>query len=513
MNQLTCSVLFAFSVSAMAAACTRAPEPITCADLTRWGGEDVSVVSAEALAASPELPGHCKVTGTIDDEIKFELLLPEAWNGKFLMGGGGGFVGSVQNEVQSDFATAGGTALDRGYATVGTDTGHEGSAIDASWALDAPEREENFAHRAVHRTAEIAKAIIGDYYAGEIGYSYFFGCSRGGGQALISAQRYPADFDGVIAGAPAMDWSGLATANVYAQQAIFPDADDLSTPVITAENRALLGRALLASCDGIDGLGDGIIDDPRNCPFDPADLLRCAAGAPGPDCLTEAQLTAVQAVYGGPEVDGEQLHPGFPFGGENDEGGWDRWLTARPGSTDAVPNLGYAFGTQIYKYLVYDDPDWDYSTYDFSNWHEDTAAAATLLNSTDPDLSAFRDAGGKLLLWHGWSDVALTAFESIEYYEKVENADPSLRDYFRLFMMPGVLHCAGGPGPDRIDWIAALEAWVERGESPEQLLAAKRDADGNTMLTRPLCSYPRVARWDGQGDPNDASSFSCVAPE
>lgn len=453
-----------------------------------------------------EVP-HCRVTGVIDSSIRFELLMPDAWNGKFMMGGGGGFVGSVQNQAQ-DGLSAGPTPLERGYATAGTDTGHTGSPIDASWALGDPEAQEDFAHRAVHRTAEVSKAVIAEHYGTAIEHSYFLGCSRGGGQAMISAQRYPEDFDGLVAAAPALDWPGIAAGFIQNQQHVFPDPSDLSSPVITPANRSLLAEALAASCDADDGVADGVLNDPRSCTFDPAALPRCTAG-PADDCLTERQLEAIEAIYSGPRVNGEPVHPGFPFGGEADGGGWDLWVTGPPppGLPPDVPNLHFAFGTGLLEYFVYEDPDWSYAGYTFDDFHEWAEPLASLLNATDPELSALRDRGGKVILWHGWSDAALTAFDSIEYYQSVEQRDAAVRDYFRMFLLPGVGHCGDGPGPDRVDWIGAIERWVEDGEEPDRLTAL--DSEDDTVMTRPLCPYPQTAVYDGSGNPNEAQSFTC----
>ena len=452
---------------------------------------------------------HCKVVGVIDSTINFELLMPDDWNGKFLMGGGGGFVGSVQNQAQ-DGLSAGMTPLERGYATAGTDTGHTGSGIDASWALNDADAKEHFAHSAVHRTAEVSQAIVANYYGNSIDYSYFLGCSRGGGQAMISAQRYPEDFDGIIAGAPALDWPGIASGFIRNQQFVFPDPDDLASSVITSENRRLLADALRNSCDLIDGVADGVMTDPRTCSFDPVDLPRCEAG-PEAECVTDTQLAAIQAIYTGPTVNGVQLHPGFPFGGEMDPGGWDAWITqaSPPALPPGTPNLHYAFGTEFAKYFVHSDPGWSYADYTFSNWREQTESLAALLNATDPDLSAFRDTGGKLILWHGWSDSALTALRSIDYFDSVEQQDPGAAEYLRMYLMPGVGHCSGGPGPDRVDWITAIEAWVEDGNAPKQVIASKIDEQDNVSMERPLCPYPQAATYDGDGDPNMAESFSC----
>jgi feruloyl esterase len=485
-------------------------KPLDCATIGSWSSDGVRVDSAEAVAASEELPVHCKVAGTIGTEVHFELLLPvhEDWNSRFVMGGGGGFVGSVQNMAMAPLPR--GNALERGFATVGTDTGHTGTGIDASWALENEEREIDFGYRAVHRTTEVAKAIIQDYYAREIDNSYFIGCSRGGGQAMIEAQRFPDDYHGIVAMAPAYSWPRLAAGLLQNEQKVYPDASDLSSPVITAENRALLEREILGRCDASDGVKDGFLNDPRLCDFDPAELL--CEGSPSADCLTAPQLEAVRTIYSGPTIDGAKVFAGFPFGSENELGGWDRWITGGENATaPGVPNLQWAFGTEIYKYLILDDPDFDYTSYDFANWHSDVAVTDERLSAIDTDLMDLRDAGGKLLFWHGWSDPALTALGMIDYYEAVEAADPDVRDYSRLFLAPGVLHCAGGPGPDRVDLLSAIVDWVEQGIAPERLVASKLDSAGATVMTRPLCPYPEIAVYNGEADANDASSFRCSA--
>ncbi|MEO8467596.1 MAG: tannase/feruloyl esterase family alpha/beta hydrolase [Gammaproteobacteria bacterium] len=456
---------------------------------------------------------HCKVTGTIDGSIGFELLLPNAWNGKFLMGGGGGFVGNVQNQAQ-DGLSAGPTPLERGYATVGTDTGHTALLTDASWARNDPEARENFAHRAVHRTTEVSKAIAASYYKHAVDRSYFFGCSRGGGQAMVEAQRYPDDFDGIIAGAPVLDWVGAMGAFVRNQQAIFPDPTHLESPVITADNRNLLATALKNTCDAQDGVADGILDDPLSCKFDPASLPRCAAG-PSAECVTDAQLAAINQVYSGLTIGGEHVYPGFPLGGENVPGNWDLWITQTnpPALGPNVPNLHYAFGTQFVKNFVFGDANWSYAGYDFADWPARTAELATLLNATDANLSRFAGHGGRLILWHGWSDPALPATRSVDYYNAVATQNPLVRLSARMFLLPGVAHCSGGLGPDRADWLTTLEQWVEKGVAPDQVVMTKNDAQGKTVMQRPACAYPLAAVYTGGGDPNVAASYTCVGPQ
>ena len=496
---------------AVAAACA-APAAVPanpCAGLTALELVDLRIGSAEHLPETEGLPAHCRVTGVIETEINFELLLPDDWNGRFLMGGGGGFVGSVQNQARSLYAH-GGSPLQRGYATAGTDTGHTGNGIEAGWALDHPERQENFGHRAVHLTAETAKSIIAHYYARPADYAYFVGCSRGGGQAMMESQRYPDDFDGIVAAAPAYDWTGITAGFVQNQQAIYPDGD-LDAPVLSAATLELLGSSILAACDADDGVEDGMLAEPRRCGFDPADLPRCTGDRPSADCVTAAQLAAIRTVYGGPTSNGEPIYHGFNYGGEREAGGWDAWVVgAAQRRAPGIPNAQYGFGTELFKYFVFGDPDWDYTRYDFATWKDDVAETAAILNATDTDLSRFRDGGGRIIYWTGWSDLALAPLGTIDYYERLEAGDPSALDYARLYMLPGVLHCAGGPGPDRVDWVEAIRTWVEDGRAPERLLAAKLGEDGNVTMTRPVCPYPQVAVYDGSGDPHDHASFACA---
>ncbi len=483
----------------------------SCADLAALDLIDLRIDDAESVEATDATPAHCRVTGVIETEINFELLLPEpdAWTGRFLMGGGGGFVGSVQNQARGLYAHGGGP-LERGYATIGTDTGHTGNGIEASWALHHPERQENFGHRAVHLTAEAAKSIIGHYYDRGPDYSYFVGCSRGGGQAMMESQRYPNDFDGIVAAAPAYHWTGIAAGFVQNQQAIYPTGD-LDSPVLTPDTLELLGSSILAACDDADGVADGVINDPRRCGFKPSDLPRCADDEAAAGCVTAAQLAAIERVYEGPTSNGGPIYRGFNYGGENDRGGWDSWVVASESRRAAgVPNAQYGFGTELFKYFVFSDPEWDYTEYDFSTWAEDTAPTAAILNATSTDLSAFRDRDGKIIYWTGWSDLALAPEGTIDYYERLEADDASARDYARLYMLPGVLHCSRGPGPDRVDWVEAIRAWVEEDRAPERLVASKLDPEGHEMLTRPVCPYPQVAEYDGSGDVNDEKSFRCV---
>ena len=455
-------------------------------------------------SSRPTVP-HCRVEGVIGTEIRFEVLLPDDWNGKFLMGGGGGFVGSL--------GTQGRFSVNRGYATAATDTGHQGPGIRADWALGHPERRVNYGYLGVHRTVEVAKAIIRLHYGRAAERSYFFGCSNGGRQAMMSAQRFPRDFDGIVAGAPAHDFSGVLAAFAYNMQRIFPDPANLAEPVISAQNRQLLESEILRRCDGLDGVKDGYLNDPRDCGFKLSDLPLCPGSEPADHCLTLRQREAIAAVYDGPRNADGQIYPGFPFGGESAEGAWQGWITGpSPRLMEAFgePSSQFGFATQGFKYLVFQDPEFDYSRYDFDDYGRDAAHLTGFLDATDTDLSGLKQAGGKLLLWHGWSDAALTAHASIDYFEEAERRDPSVRDYFRFYLMPGVFHCAGGPGPDRVDWLGALERWVEQGQAPGALTASKVEG-GRVTARRPLCVYPDRAVYLG-GDPSDESSFECRSP-
>jgi feruloyl esterase len=461
------------------------------------------------------------VAGVIGTETNFELLLPDDWNGKFVMGGGGGFVGSVMNTALM-FGP-----LQAGYATVGTDTGHQGHPLDASWALNNLERLVSFGHQAVHRTAVTAKALITGYYDAEISRSYFTGCSRGGGQGFMEAQRYPEDFDGIVAGSPAHDWTGVAVRAVQISAAMFPDPSDLQEAVVGPAEQRLIESSYLEACDALDGIEDGILNDPRQCTFDVGTLL--CEGEESDRCLSAEQLAAVRVVYDGPEdSQGRPLADGFPFGGETAPGGWSRWLTGGlaylgdledfqtgvdmgPFEAPVEPNAYFGFGNGIMRYFVYNDPDWSYVGYDWDDFEKDAERVAQTLNATNPDLSAFRERGGKLLIYNGWSDNAQTNHTFIDYYEEVLAHDGTAADDVRMFLMPGVEHCIGGPGPSWVNFLEEIDTWVESGDAPDQIVAHWLDENLQPAGSRTVCAYPEVAQYDG-GDTRDASSFRCVAP-
>jgi feruloyl esterase len=463
------------------------------------------------------------VAGVIGTETNFDLLLPTDWNGKFVMGGGGGFVGSVINTA------LGYGVLQKGYATVGTDTGHQGHPLDATWALNNLERIVSFGHQSVHRTAVTAKALIADHYNRDSARNLFFGCSRGGGQALMEAQRYPEDFDGIVAGAPAYNWTHeLGGRNASINQVMYPDPADLTVATFTPEAHAVLGEAVLAQCDLLDGIEDGILNDPLVCEIDVDELL-CSDGQ-NEACLTPAQVAAAKRVYGGFVVGGETVWPGYPKGAEIGASGWSRWITggrdvaeegefqqgvadASPFQAPETPSAHFAFGNGVMRYLVFHDPEWDYSTYEISTFHSDVAAVAPTLNATDPDIDAFRERGGKLLMFTGWRDMALTPLGTIEYYEDVLARDASAAGDVRLIMLPGMDHCIGGPGASFVNWVDEIDRWLETGQAPERVTADWISDKMQPEGSRPACAYPNVVAYDGSGDTRDASNFTCGGGE
>jgi feruloyl esterase len=470
-------------------------------DLRNLRLPDVAIELAKQVSPdrqkNPSGAAYLEVEGRIGGNIRFELLLPETWNGSFTMGGGGGFVGTVQNSARG--------SVNRGYATVGTDTGHQWQQGHmAGWAYNNLEAQLNFGYLAVHRTAEVAKAIVRAYYGKEPAYSYFLGCSRGGGQAMMEAQRYPNDFDGIVAGAPAFNWTGFAATMVAIAKALYPDPNHLESTVLNKDALQRLQAAIIEQCDAQDGLKDGVIQDPASVRFD----LSKVSG------ITDDQRRAIEAIYQGARNARGLIGPGYPRGAECDPDQWIAWLVGPVPpmiASDHVPDLTFAFGTQVFKYLIFNNPDWDYSTYDFSNFEKDSRLAASFLNATNPDLDAFKNRKGKLVLWHGWADPALPAQATADYYHQVKVHDPKAGDYCRLFLIPGCLHCGGGPGAADVDWLSVISDWVERDKAPDKLVAAKRE-QGKVVMTRPLFPYPQYAVYKGTGDPSSADNFVIKSP-
>jgi len=469
------------------------------------------------------MPAFCRVQGVIqpsnDSHIEFEVWLPASgWNGKFEGVGNGGFAGSINYAALAQAVIA-------GYATSSTDTGHKGGGTDAMWALGHPEKIVDYGYRAIHETSEKSKAVVRAFYGEGPQHSYFSGCSNGGRQALMEAQRYAADYDGLIAGAPSANFTRIAAGFTWDEQSL--EADPAS--YIPANKFPAIEKAALAKCDALDGVNDGVIDDPRKCHFDPAILL--CKGTESAACLTEPQIAALKKIYSGPRNSrGEQVYPGFQPGGEsgaNPTLGWAPWFSG-PGPSKS---LQYAFATQADAYMIYQNAALDYRTVNFDKdlkTGEDAMGAR--LNAIDPNLKALKDRGGKLILYHGWSDPALPPTATVNYYENVvaKMGQKETASFVRLYMVPGMSHCALGPGPSSFgagpergadpdfSMFAALERWVEKGAAPDKIIATKYKRGGNptsgVARTRPLCPYPQVARYTGSGSANEAANFACKLP-
>jgi feruloyl esterase len=477
---------------------------------------------AEQVALYKQLPAFCRVkieaTPTPDSKIQIEVWLPAAnWNRRLQGIGNGGFAGEIDFEGMA-------RALDSNAATAGTDTGHFAAGIDASWALHHPEKITDYGWRGIHQMTEQAKAIIASYYGSPVQHSYFTACSDGGREALMEAQRFPTDYDGILAGAPAYNWTTLLTGAAIAMQTLLSD----SASYIPAAQVPLIHRAIVKQCDKQDGLKDSLIADPPACHFDAA-TVACKTGH-SQRCLTPAQVTALNTLLSERRVSDTTIFPVLPAGGELDPNGWPSWITGQERGKSAFAGFGYGY----FANMVYSDPKWDFHTFDpvagLAAAREKTSEA---LDATNPDLSAFRQRGGKLILYHGWADGAISPLFSIHYYEQVQQklGKDETSNFTRLYLMPGVKHCSDGPGPDSIGaWglpsmkesdgshnvIHALEDWVEDGKAPEAIIATKyaelpnhQDNPHRVVMTRPLCPYPQQAHYKGTGSNKDAASFVC----
>jgi feruloyl esterase len=477
----------------------------TCESLATLALPNTTITMAQSVAAGAfsapgarggrgngmaDLPAFCRVAATLtptsDSDIKVEVWLPTTnWNGKFQAVGNGAWNGAIGYAAMAD-------ALRRGYATSSTDTGHAGGS--ASFALGHPEKLIDFAYRSEHEMTVKAKAIVNAFYGSAPKYSYWNGCSAGGRQALKEAQMFPADFDGIIAGSPGLDWSGRSAQAVKVAQALQHEEARLS-PV----KQQALHAAVLQACDALDGLKDGLIENPVACRFDPK-VLECHGGD-GPDCLTPAQVATARLLYA-PTVNAKTKREvaGLPYGTEANwsDLGWSP--SAR------------ATGLDHYRFVVFKDPAWEIDRFnpdtDIPRIFEGESAA---LNASDPNLKPFFDHGGKLLQYHGWSDPQISALNSVEYFKRVVAAlggAATVQGSYRLFMAPGMAHCGGGEGPNDFDKLVPLERWVETGKAPDSIVAS-HSTEGKVERTRPLCPYPQTAHFKGNASIDEAASFVC----
>lgn len=489
---------------------------IQCSEALNIQIPDTTIESAVQVKASGSVPTYCKVEGCVqtkgvsgepDNRVNFIVGLPIAWNGKFYFQGIGWLAGSIP---PIDFGLA------RGYASAATDTGHQADPLDADWAYNNRTKEIDFGYRAIHVVTIAGKAIASAFYGKEPAFSYFNGCSNGGRQGLIEADRYPADFDGIVAGSPVTDHMGFTMAFNWNARTLLSSRDHF----IPKSKLQLIADATLESCDNKDGLSDGLISNPAACDFDPASL-QCKEGD-GPDCLSAGQVESLRKIYAGPATSkGRQLYPGIPKGHEN-AGGWEPWIVSFEESpilqTDgtllfAGQQYGFAMQEGILRYLSFprDNPDYDWRSFNFDKDFHQMAEMASILN-VGANLSSFRNRGGKMIMYHGCSDTCLSPFHTIDYFKQVQRetgGEERTSDFLRFYLVPGMLHCAGGPGPNVFDAFGALEGWVEGGNAPGSMIAS----GGTPNRTRPLCPYPQIAVFNKAcGNIDSAACFQCREP-
>ena len=481
------------SLALSSATITRAQAVDAGAFAPPTAGDDAASPAAAARPLNAPR-AFCRVAATlkpsIDSDIKIEIWMPVAnWNGKFQAVGNGAFNGTIGYAAMM-------TALGRGYAAASTDTGHVGGS--ASFALGHPEKVVDFGWRAVHEMSVVSKQIIAAYYDGGPRLSYFNGCSAGGRQGMKEAQRFPADFDGIIAGAPGLDWTGRAAQAVQVTQALQKDPAASLSPAQTK----LVHAAVLQACDLLDGVKDGVVDDPKRCAFDPG-VLQCKS-TEAASCLTPAQVNTARMLYS-PRVNPQTkrelagLLPGSELGWT--DMGWS--ASAR------------ATGLDQFRFIVFKDPRWDVDKFNFDRdiVRADETDEGTI-NALDPNLKPFIDRGGRLIQYHGWSDPQISPGNSVQYYQRVAEAlggASKVQGAYRLFLAPGMAHCGGGDGPNTFDMVTALEQWVEQRKAPDQLIAS-HSTGGVVDRTRPLCPYPQIAAYTGSGSTNEAANFVCKVP-
>ena len=492
--------LMLLTVGLSAAALAAAP----CDQLASAKLKNTTITSAQSVAAGAftpsngkgnaafrDLPAFCRVAATLtpvpDSEIKIEVWMPASgWNNNLQSVGNGAWAGAIGYPAMA-------TALSVGYATASTDTGHTGN--NAAFIEGHPEKLTDFAYRAVHEMTLAAKAIVAAHYGSAPKLSFWNGCSTGGRQALAEAQRFPEDYDGIIAGAPANYVTRLQGAQVWVSQ--ITNRSDAG--YIPSEKYPALHAAALQACDNLDGVKDGVIEDPERCKFDPGILL-CKRDDTA-TCLTAPQVDVARLIYGGMKspATGKQLFPGLEPGSET---GWNTLSARQP--------MGLA--DDVYKLLVHQNPNWSYKTFNpDTDVEKAEKTIGTLMNSVDADLRPFFRHNGKLLMYHGWADPGIMPRSSVNYYTSVLEKISDAKNSIRLFMVPGMGHCRGGDGTDTFDAMSILKQWVETNQAPGQI-PASRIREGKVDRTRPLCAYPAVAKYKGTGSTDEASNFTCALP-
>jgi feruloyl esterase len=525
----TSIVVVVFATLAVPTLGLAAPEPTTvdatagsaCAALGTMSFADLpdaptQVTAAKLVVPDGRVPAYCRVAGYVAPSVGFELRLPAVgWNGKFAHIGCGGFCGSI-------FAGACDSLLARGYACIATDMGHRSTALDGKWAYDNPQAKLDFAYRATHVATVAGKAITQAFFGKAASRSYFLGCSTGGRQGLVEAQRFPTDFDGIVSGAPVISELGDGMALLWnVRAALGPDGH----PLLTPEDVRRVHAAAVARCDRDDGVADGLIGDPRACRFDPAEL-RCTAGKTG-DCLSAAQVEAVRKIYAGPvNSRGQALYTGGALPGSE-----LNWIGPYV-PADAGGSIYAGFMSELFRYMAFipdPGPSWKPADFDWDRDPPRLAMMESLYSGSNPDLRRFKAAGGKLIVYQGWADQSVLPLNIIDYYETAERTmggRAPTQEFLRLFMIPGMNHCYGGEGAYTIDYLSGLEAWVERGEAPDALRSVHPKTESplgvtwgaalpgaeDTLFSRPAYPYPLQPRYLGKGDPRDAESYLPQGP-
>jgi feruloyl esterase len=517
------SLVMTLAILAGAATTTAgAAEGTACQELTQLKLADTRIIAAEMIKPAPKwsvpdslftrmipirsavMVPFCRVSAVIEKEIKVEVWLPRDWNQRFQGVGNGGLSGSLNYPAMA-------TAVNAHFASASTDTGHvtDRDAFQTDWIAGHRDRVIDFGYRAHHLMAEKAKAIVAAFYGAGASRNYFSGCSSGGWQGLTEAQRYPADYDGILAGAPAINYLGAATRGmVLAQVAAKAPEGNLD-----AAASKLLVQASTAKCDAQDGLKDDLISEPLKCRFDPAELL-CKAGQTQ-GCLNAAQVERAKLVYGPHKsAGGLRLYPGPTWGtpaffGAPPTAARAPAATRAPAAAPAQDPL-----SAMVEAVTGKPPSWTLSTYDPDrDFTRLVHVLGPILNSTDPNLKAFKARGGKLILYHGWSDPGLSPYNTLDYLTSVVHrlGQSEVDAFVRTYFAPGMFHCGGGTGPNVFDAIPPLVAWVEQGEAPREIVATQPGPEGTVLRTRPLCPYPLVARYKGSGSVDNARSFECGA--
>ena len=474
-----------------------------CPALHNLTGYDLSVITADALPATAGTPEFCRLLLQAQPEIRIEVSLPKNWNRRLYMFGNGGYAGeSLEAAGRVAHRNA---ALRLGFAVTQTNTGHDAVREPLATFTVNQQKLLDYAFRSLHVTAETAKRAAEAYYGRRPERSYYNGCSTGGRQGLILAQRYPEDFDGIIVGAPALDHAGIRLRSISTYQ-------EVTKAPIPVSKLKLLADRVYARCDEKDGLKDGLISDPRQCDFQASRDLPVCAGADASDCFTPAQVKTLETIYADLVLNGKRVAPGVPAGAEiagpNGRSGWDGWIVREGELSQSA-----LYAESGVRYMVFPKPD---PAYDLARFNLERDAplfdwAATLMSATAPDLSRFRQRGGKILMYFGWADPALNPMMGVGYYESVlRRMGDGTRDFFRLYMMPGVFHCSGGVGPACFDPLARVIPWVEQGKAPGAIVASQMDGE-KVVRTRPICPYPEMARYQGRGSPDDAESFRCAS--